>query len=182
MNAGSGRTVSTCISTARTPVPNFGTLWVIRLLPNPARPPDFRPLHGWKRILAAVAGHRCALGIGPKRALNTLDPYRGRVTVLAHRRHYPNEAFTISYNLPKSVRGAIVHAFLSPAEKQVTMCLRQRFAHGRRLAAGHARQRRNVELDSWLPDEAIQNDSLIVDFSDRVETVGRMPRGAGSDL
>ncbi|MDA8119293.1 MAG: hypothetical protein M0Z85_04420 [Gammaproteobacteria bacterium] len=64
------------------PIPNFGTLWVASLFPNPERQPYINNIHGWKHIFTALASHRCTLGIGPKLALDALDPYHEQVTIL----------------------------------------------------------------------------------------------------
>ncbi len=127
------------------PVPNFGTLWVARLFPNPARQPYIHNMHGWKRIFKAVANHQCTLGIGPKLSLHYLDPQHAKVTVLRRSRHFPNQGFSVSAKLPEKVRAAIVRALLSPAGEKAMTRLRKRFAHGRPLVAGHASQYRNVD-------------------------------------
>ncbi len=127
------------------PVPNFGTLWVTGLFPNPARQPYIHNMHGWKRIFKAVADHQCMLGIGPKLSLHYLDPQHEKVTVLRRSRHFPNQGFSISAKLPKNVRAAIVRALLSPAGEQAMARLRKRFAHGQPLVAGHTSQYQNVD-------------------------------------
>ena len=128
------------------PVPNFGTLWVTNLFPNPARQPYIRNMHGWKRIFKAVTDHQCTLGIGPRLTLHYLDPGQKKVTILRRSRHYPNQGFTISRKVPGPVRREIVRALLSPAGEKAMMRLRKRFSHGRRLVAGQARQYRNVDV------------------------------------
>ncbi|AWP24759.1 hypothetical protein C4901_16735 [Acidiferrobacter sp. SPIII_3] len=128
------------------PVPNFGTLWVTGLFPNPARQPYIRNMHGWKRIFKAVADHQCTLGIGPRLTLHYLDPGHKKVTILKRSRHYPNQGFTVSRTLPGPVRREIVRALLSPAGEKAMMRLRKRFSHGRRLVAGQVRQYRNVDV------------------------------------
>ncbi len=127
------------------PVPNFATLWVTSLFPNPARQPYIHNMHGWKRIFKAVASHQCMLGVGPRLSVHYLDPNDRKVTILKRSPHYPNQAVTISRKLPKSAREAIVRALLSPEGEKAMMRLRKRFAHGRRLVAGHASQYRNVD-------------------------------------
>ncbi len=127
------------------PVPNFGTLWVTGLFPNPARQPYIHNMHGWKRIFKAVADHQCTLGIGPKLSLHYLDPQHKKVTILRRSRHFPNQGFSLSAKLPEAVRAAIVRALLSPAGEQAMMRLRKRFAHGQPLVAGHASQYQNVD-------------------------------------
>ncbi len=127
------------------PVPNFATLWVTSLFPNPARQPYIRNVHGWKRIFKEVADHQCTLGVGPRLSVHYLDPNNKKVIILKRSPHYPNQAFTISRKLPKAARSAIVDALLSPAGEQAMMRLRKRFAHGRSLVAGHVRQYRNVD-------------------------------------
>ena len=64
------------------PVPNFGTLWVATLFPNPSRQPYVRSTRGWKPIFAAVRNHTCTLGLGPKLTIHYLDPHHQEVTVL----------------------------------------------------------------------------------------------------
>ena len=127
------------------PVPNFGTLWVSDLFPNPARQPYFRNVHGWKRIFRDVVDHQCTLGIGPRLTIHSFDPDHTKVTILKRGPHYPNQGFTISRKLPGPVRREIVRALLSPAGEKAMMRLRKRFSHGRRLVAGHVRQYRNVD-------------------------------------
>ncbi len=127
------------------PVPNFGTLWVTGLFPNPARQPYIHNMHGWKKIYNAVVDHECTLGIGPRLTVHYLDPQQNKVTILKRSPHYPNQAFTVSAKLPAPVREAIVRALLSPAGEKAMMRLRKRFSHGRRLVAGHVHQYRNVD-------------------------------------
>ena len=128
------------------PVPNFGTLWVTGLFPNPARQPYIRNMHGWKKIFKAVTDHQCTLGIGPRLTVHYLDPDHKKVTILKRSRHYPNQGFTISRKVPGPVRREIVRALLSPAGEKAMMRLRKRFSHGRRLVAGQVRQYRNVDM------------------------------------
>ncbi|WP_298135154.1 PhnD/SsuA/transferrin family substrate-binding protein [Acidiferrobacter sp.] len=127
------------------PVPNFGTLWVSTLFPNPARQPFMRDMRGWKAIYKAVVDHQCDLGIGPRISLHYIDPSHNKITIIARSPHYPNQGFTISAKLPGAVREAIVRALLSPAGERAMMRLRKRFSHGRRLVAGHARQYRDAD-------------------------------------
>ncbi len=126
------------------PIPNFGALWVMGLFPDPTRQPYVRDMHGWKSIYKAVHNHQCALGIGPKLTLDYLDPKHTQMTILSRSVHYPNQAFAISAKLPQGVRTAIVRALLSPAGEQALLRLRKRFAHGRRMIAGHASQYQGV--------------------------------------
>ncbi len=128
------------------PVPNFGTLWVTKLFPNPERQPYIQNVHGWKAIFQRVATHKCALGIGPRLSLHYLDPYHTRITVLKRSRHFSIQGFTISAKLPLTVRTTIVHPLLSPAGERAMMRLRKRFAHGRRLAPAQAHQYKNLDL------------------------------------
>ena len=128
------------------PVPNFGTLWVTGLFPNPSRQPYIRNMHGWKKIFKAVTDHECTLGIGPRLTLHYLDAAHKKITILRRSRHYPNQGFTVSRKLPESVRHAIVRALLSPAGEKAMMRLRKRFSHGRRLVAGQVSQYRNVDV------------------------------------
>ncbi len=128
------------------PVPNFGTLWVSGLFPNLARQPYIRNMHGWKSIFAAVTDHSCMTGIGPRLTIHYLDPHQEKITVLKRSRHFPNQAFTISAKLPRSVRHAIVRALLSPAGEKAMMRLRKRFAHGRRLVPGQVAQYNGVDV------------------------------------
>ena len=55
-----------------------------------------------------AASRTIANGIGPKLALDVLDPRRECVSILARSRLYPNQVFTISQKLPASVRTTIV--------------------------------------------------------------------------
>ena len=102
-------------------------------------------MHGWKRIFNGVASHDCMIGIGPRLTVHHLDPDQQRVTILKKSPHYPNQAFTISAKLPKSVRATIVRALLSPAGQKAMIRLRKRFSHGRRLVAGHAADYESVD-------------------------------------
>ncbi len=120
------------------PFPNFGTLWVMSYFTNPMRQPYIRDMHGWKAIFQPVRAHTCTLGIGPRLSLHYLDPQHKGITIIQKGPHLPNQGFTISARLPRAVRERIVQALLSPAGQKAMLRLRRRFAHGRRLIAGHA--------------------------------------------
>lgn len=127
------------------PIPNFGTLWVAHLFPNPERQPYMQNTRGWKAIFKAVKDHSCTLGVGPKLALESLDPTHKGIVILKRSRSFPNQGFSISRKLPANVRQAIVRALLSPAGEQAMMRVRKRFAHGRKLVAGNPADYKNVD-------------------------------------
>jgi hypothetical protein len=55
-------------------------------------------MHGWKHIFTAVAAQ-----VRHRYRPEVLDPYHGRVTILARSRPYPHQAFRMSRQFPKPV-------------------------------------------------------------------------------
>ncbi len=117
------------------PPPNYGTLWLEGLFPNPLRQPYMKNMHGWAAIHKAVLAHSCTVGIGPATTLRKFGA-RGLTVLERGPDQMPNQGFSLSKDLSAATRARIMTALVAPAGEQAMRRLRDRFGAGHKLVRG----------------------------------------------
>ena len=134
--------------------PNFGTLYALSLLDNPARQPYITNTKGWPAVIDGVMNGKCDFGIVPLTQLKTFDPSQTKTRVLNEGPHFPNQAFTYGPRFSAEQKARMTAALLSPEGQKALENLRKEFANGRDLVAGKDEDYQGVDgplMAYWEP-------------------------------
>ena len=126
--------------------PNFGTLTLLSLFPNPARQPYMINIRGWKNAYNGVIEGKCEGAILPITHYKKLDPETKHTRLLHQHTPYPNQAFTAGPRLDPKMREVIVKALMSDRGKQATANLRKRFCKDKDIVPASNEEHKDIAL------------------------------------
>lgn len=109
--------------------PNFGTLTLETLFPNPVRQPYIVQTKGWREGFDGVVQGRCVATILPLTNWHKFDAEGTKTKIVYQHRAYPNQAITVSAKrFSPEMQAKIRAALLSPEGQEAMKALRVRYA------------------------------------------------------
>jgi ABC-type phosphate/phosphonate transport system substrate-binding protein len=131
--------------------PNFGTLTLLSLFPNPSRQPFIVQTKGWRNGYDGVVANKCMAAIMPLSNWRAFDPDSRQTKLLYRHQPYPNQAITVSgRRIPPAMQATLRAALLSEAGQQATQRLRERYAKVKgqveQLVAANPEEYANVDV------------------------------------
>jgi ABC-type phosphate/phosphonate transport system substrate-binding protein len=111
--------------------PNLGTLTLLDQFSNPARQPIIMSTDGWKNIYDSLLAGKCAAAVVPLAKLDQFEKDGVKTRIVYRAKALPDNAFSAGPRLTTEDQAKIVQALLSPAGKDASEAMRQKYAGGK---------------------------------------------------